>query len=125
VEHNRLRDNHPHVFTPRIEFRYESGFINGDPTIGKRLNVDCFRFTLITPRTQVATAALSGTNLVISGFDGVPYGSYTVLTSTNVGLPTTNWFPLVTNNFDGTGNFVFPNAIALDESERFFRIRVP
>src|SRR5207253_2980993 len=90
--------NNPHVSSPRIEFRYQSGFINGNPTINKRLDVDCFRFTMEAPRPQVSAASLSGTNLVISGFDGLPGGSYTVMTSTNVALPITNWSPLVTKN---------------------------
>ena len=117
--------NNPHGTTPRIEFRYESGFINGNPTINKRLDVDCFRFTMKVPRPQVSAASLSGTNLVISGFDGVPNGSYTVMTSTNVALPITNWSPLVTNNFDAAGGFSFTNAIAPGEPQRFFRIRTP
>src|SRR5262249_46857151 len=111
--------NNPHISMPRIEFRYESGFINGDAAINKRLNVDAFRFTFKAARPQFSSLALSGTNLVISGFDGVPNASYNVLTSTNVALPITNWDLLLSAQFDSIGNFGFTNAISPDFPQRF------
>jgi fibronectin-binding autotransporter adhesin len=52
--------------------------------------------------TQVS---LSGTTLTIAGTNGVAGGSYVLLGSTNVALPLSQWIPLLTNTFDGSGNF--------------------
>ncbi|HEX5219684.1 MAG TPA: hypothetical protein VFZ59_08965 [Verrucomicrobiae bacterium] len=118
--------NNPHDDNPLIEFRYESGFINGSVEAGKRLNLDCFRFSMVVPRPQISKVVVSGeVNLVMSGFGGVSNSTYAVLTSTNIVLPITNWIPIATNQFDRFGNFIFTNAIAPGELQRYFRIRIP
>jgi hypothetical protein len=40
-----------------------------------------------------------------SGSNGAPFITYRILNSTNVANPITNWFPVWTNTFDGSGNF--------------------
>jgi hypothetical protein len=68
---------------------------------------------------------LSGTNLIVSGSNGVAAGNYYVLTSTNLGLPLTNWTRIATNAFDGTGSFKFTNNINPLAPSRFFLLRLP
>jgi fibronectin-binding autotransporter adhesin len=68
---------------------------------------------------------VSGTNLVFSGSNGMAAGNYYVLTSTNIGLPLTNWTPIATNAFDGSGNFKFTNNISPLVPSRFFLLRLP
>jgi autotransporter-associated beta strand protein len=63
-----------------------------------------------TPRPHFAGIVASGTNLVMSGTNGVPYWTYYVLTSTNVSLPVSNWTVVATNAFGGSGNFSFTNS---------------
>jgi hypothetical protein len=80
------------------------------------------RSTLNIPRiTQIA---ITGGSVVFRGTNGVPNQSYTVLTTTNVALPGTNWAALATNSFDVTGNFAFTNPISSDFANRFYRLRV-
>jgi hypothetical protein len=57
--------------------------------------------------TKITTVTLQkGTStLVFSGTNGTAGGTYYVLTSTNVALPLNDWTPIVTNTFDGSGNF--------------------
>jgi alpha-galactosidase len=62
-----------------------------------------------TPPPKIAAMKMSGNNFVLSGSNGVSGWPYYVLTSTNVSLPVTNWTILLSNTFDGGGNFNFTN----------------
>ncbi len=50
---------------------------------------------------------------------------YYVLTSTTVALPLINWTPVLTNQFDSSGNFIFTNGINQAEPQRFYLLEVP
>jgi autotransporter-associated beta strand protein len=67
----------------------------------------------------------SGNNLVMSGSNGTASASYYVLTSTNVAQPMASWTPLVTNQFDGSGNFAFTNAVSTGTPQMFYRLQIP
>jgi fibronectin-binding autotransporter adhesin len=69
--------------------------------------------------------ALVGTNLIMSGSNGVPSGTYYVLTTTNVASPLASWTPTATNTFDSNGSFVFTNAVSPSTPKRFFRLSLP
>ena len=71
------------------------------------------------------SAMLAGNNLVMSGTNGAPGGTYYVLASTNLLLPTTNWPRISTNNFNGSGAFSFTNTITPEIPEKFFRVQLP
>ncbi len=113
--------NNPGVASPRVAFRYLSGFINDT----KRLTVDAFRFSMVASRVHFTNVFVAGTSLVTAGADGVPNEPYTVLSSTNIALPLTNWTPILTNQFDSAGNFSFTNGISPAVPQRFYRLRLP
>jgi len=69
--------------------------------------------------------ALVGTNLVMSGSNGVPSQTYRVLASTNIALPVANWTPIATNSFDANGNFVFTNSVKASIPKQFYRLSLP
>lgn len=70
--------------------------------------------TLIAkPAVTLAGAALPGRQFVLSGTGGITNGTFTVLASTNFLLPLANWTPVLTNTFDGNGNFRYTNSIGL------------
>jgi hypothetical protein len=62
---------------------------------------------------------------VFAGTGGSPFGTYHVLSATNLALPLANWTPLQTNQFDWLGNFTFTNAIAPGVPQRFYTLRLP
>jgi autotransporter-associated beta strand protein len=64
-------------------------------------------------------------NLIMTGTGGIPGGSYTWLTSTNVAAPTAEWTTNTAGTFDLSG--AFSNALPVNPSEsaRFFRLRTP
>ena len=76
-----------------------------------------------TSEPQINNIQLLGGNVVLTGADGAPGASYSVLTSTNLTLPTDGWTVLPGNNFDTNGNFTFTNGT--NGSPLFYRIRVP
>jgi hypothetical protein len=79
--------------------------------------------TLALPK--LTTLAYSGTNVVVNGIQGVPHGSYYVLTATDVTQPVVNWESVATNLFDASGNFTFTNTVDPLDVLRFYRIQLP
>jgi len=63
--------------------------------------------SVVTGKTppHITSFSLSGPTLMMSGTNGTPNGAYVLLGSTNVALPLMQWTPLLTNSFDGSGNF--------------------
>lgn len=67
----------------------------------------------------------SGSNLVLSGTNGPANSAYYVLSATNVALPVASWSRIATNNFNGSGNFAFTNAIVPGIPQQFYRLQLP
>ena len=74
---------------------------------------------------QLATAAVSGTDLILNGNGGAAGYGVSVLSTTNLSIPQTNW-PVVGSGFcDRLGAFNFTNAISPDAPVKFYLIRIP
>ena len=71
-------------------------------------NTGVVGLTLTTvPVTQPAhftSISVSGTTLTISATNGADGGQYVLLGTTNLTKPLSQWTPILTNNFDGSGN---------------------
>jgi autotransporter-associated beta strand protein len=76
-------------------------------------------------RPSIASIALSGTNVVLSGVHGTTNGTYYVLTSTDLTQPLSSWTFLATNTFDANGNFSFSSAVDPVDEQRFYLIQLP
>ena len=63
--------------------------------------------------------------LIMSGSGGTTNGAYHVLVSTNMALPLSQWTPVATNMFDGTGHFIFTNAINPNSPQAFYLLQIP
>ncbi len=61
---------------------------------------------------------------MFSGTNGPSSGSYVLLTSTDIAAPLHTWTPVVTNNFDASGNFSATNAINGGTPQRFYSLKV-
>ena len=77
------------------------------------------------PPLAFSSVLNSGGSLVVSGAGGQANAPYWVLTTTNVTQPLTNWTHLVTNQFDGFGNFAFTASINPATPQRFYRLALP
>jgi catechol 2,3-dioxygenase-like lactoylglutathione lyase family enzyme len=75
---------------------------------------------------SIQSFTLSGTTLTISGTNGTPVGEYVVLASTNLVLPSAQWTPVLTNTFDGSGNFNvsfgLTNPLSPNAAQQFFAL---
>ncbi len=77
------------------------------------------------PLPVIVTVTLSGTNMTISGTNGLADALYTVWTTTNLSLPLSNWVSIDTNIFGVEGDFESDLGITPGEPQRYFRIRIP
>jgi hypothetical protein len=73
----------------------------------------------------IGSTKVSGGNLIFSGTGGTAFGTYYVLTSTNLATPLANWTPLSTNSFDNSGNFNVTNAINPGTPRLFYLLKTP
>jgi hypothetical protein len=76
----------------------------------------------------ISSAVTSGTNFILGGGAGAgnANGTYSVLTSTNITLPATNWTVLATGQpLDANGNFNYTVSNAPGTPQQFYLIKVP
>jgi autotransporter-associated beta strand protein len=69
--------------------------------------------------------ALSGSNFIFSGTGGTANSPFYLLGSTNLNLPFSNWSRLLTNQFDGSGNFNLTNPLDPAAFQNFYLLQVP
>jgi uncharacterized repeat protein (TIGR03803 family) len=70
----------------------------------------------------IAGISLSGANLVLDGIYGQSGGTYSVLMSTDVTLPSSRWMPVATNVLSASGNFTITvtNTVNRNVRQRFY-----
>ncbi len=56
------------------------------------------------PTPTITGISISGTTLNISATNGAVNGQFVLLGTTNLAAPLTNWIPVVTGSFNGSGN---------------------
>jgi hypothetical protein len=82
--------------------------------------------SVTVPRPVITGSTLvGGTNLVFHGTNGTAGGPYSVLSSTNVATPLTNWTVVTSGSFDGSGNFTVTNVISNGVPRKFFILQQP
>ena len=70
---------------------------------------------------RITAISVSGTTLNISATNGVDGGRYVLLGTTNVAKPLSQWTPLLTNNFNGSGDLnLSTNIINPAVPQQFF-----
>jgi autotransporter-associated beta strand protein len=69
--------------------------------------------------------SLDGGNFVFTGAGGAANATYYLLGATNLGAPLSNWTRLLTNQFDGSGNFNFTNAPDTNAPQSFYLLQLP
>ncbi len=79
------------------------------------------------PPSPPSFGSISATanGLVMSGTGGTTNGTFYVLVSTNIALPLNQWTPVATNLFDGSGHFIFTNAVVPNRPLAFYLLQIP
>ncbi len=96
-----------------VAFRYE--LVNGNQGIA----------VWRTPLPVIGSAELVGIQFIVSGSGGPTNATYSLVTSTNLASPLSEWAPLQTNFFNSTGEFSCTNEIMPGIHQQFFRLFVP
>jgi hypothetical protein len=78
-----------------------------------------------SPHFGAISISGGGNGLSLSGTGGVANANYYLLASTNLATPLTNWTPVLTNQFDNSGNFNFTNAMNTNAPQNFFLLQLP
>jgi uncharacterized repeat protein (TIGR03803 family) len=88
------------------------GYLYGVTQIGGSSgNGAVFALALPTlPQPGILSVTLSGTSLVLNGFNGAAGGTYYVLMSTNLALPLSQWTRVATNVLSASGDFTITVA---------------
>jgi hypothetical protein len=121
-------------------FTYSSSF-SGTPTLGSTpTGYPGYTFSITNPPGLVqllvqapappsppsfGSIRVTASGLVMSGSGGTTNGTFYVLVSTNLALPLNQWTPVATNLFDGSGHFIFTNAIAPNNPQAFYLLQLP
>ena len=74
---------------------------------------------------SINSVQINSLNLILSGTNGTAGGSYSVLSSTNVAKPLTNWTVITIGTFGPLGDFSVTNAVNPAEPQRFYLISQP
>jgi len=77
-----------------------------------------------TTSPRIAGVAMNGTNLILGGTNGVPGGTYYLLTSTNIALPLASWARAATNVFEANGSFSLTNTATVSAPQQFFLLQL-
>jgi autotransporter-associated beta strand protein len=77
----------------------------------------------VTPR--FGQISFQGTNLLMSCTGGAAGYCYSVLSTTNLAMPLTNWSLISTGFFDSNGDFTFSTNINPQLSEQFYQLELP
>jgi hypothetical protein len=79
---------------------------------------------VILPPPSMGALSLSGTNFSFGSSNGLPGAPFSILASTNMSLPLTDWSLVQTGAFDVNGSFQFTNGIDPAALQRFYLLQV-
>ena len=81
--------------------------------------------TVVPAPPRFGNLSLTSSNVTLNGSGGMATSNFFVLTSTNLALPLSNWTRLLTNQFDGDGNFSVTNTLDANAPQNFYRLQLP
>jgi rhamnogalacturonan endolyase len=79
--------------------------------------------TTLLPR--IDHVGVQANTATLSGRFGVPNATYSILTSTNITLPPTQWLPVAVDQFDASGHFIAVCPFNPGNTATFFRLQLP
>jgi autotransporter-associated beta strand protein len=71
---------------------------------------------------SVGNVKFSNGNIIVSGTGGTGNWTYYVLATTNLASP--QWTPVLTNQFDSSGNFTFTNVVNPFSPQSFYKLQL-
>jgi len=89
------------------------------------LNASGTLSVVVASKPVFGNLSVTANGLNFSGTGGVAGATYYLLGSTNVTIPAGNWTRLLTNQFDGNGNFNFTNSVKTNTPQSFYQLLAP
>jgi hypothetical protein len=114
----------PH--TPLVQDAFATAGATPNPNI-ELIALDVAGYDLVPPpQPGIVSITLSGTNLVLSGTNGLATGIYHLLGSTNLALPVNQWSSLATNVLTANGKFriTATNAVKPHTASQFYVLQL-
>jgi hypothetical protein len=114
----------PH--TPRVQDAFATAGATPNPNV-ELIGLDVIGFDLVpAPQPIILSSALSGTNLVLNGTNGLSTGVYHVLASTNLTQPLNQWSSVATNSLTANGSFTITatNAVKRNSTSQFYVLQL-
>lgn len=72
---------------------------------------------------RIVTILPTAPNLILNGTNGLPNGTFYVLSSTNIALARSQWTRLMTNQCDASGSFSCAIPMASDPASHFYLLQ--
>jgi autotransporter-associated beta strand protein len=79
---------------------------------------------IVTTHPVIGSVSLAQGGLVLQGGEGAAGANFYLLGTTNLAAPLTNWTRLLTNQFDGSGNFNFTNPMPANAAPGFYLLQL-
>jgi len=80
----------------------------------------------VVPRPTITRIAVSGPTLTIVATNGPVNGAFVLLQSADITLPLSQWTPVLTNSFDGSGNLTLStNVVSPSNPREFYILQTP
>jgi autotransporter-associated beta strand protein len=76
-------------------------------------------------KPQFGQVSLAGTNLVFGGAGGAAGYNFSILSSTNLAAPVTNWAVSSSGMCDSYGNFIVTNGLSPNNQQQYYVVRIP
>jgi hypothetical protein len=114
------------TFTPRVQDAFGTPGATPNPNV-ELIGLDVIGYDLVpAPRPIILNTALSGTNLVLNGTNGLATGVYHLLASTNLAMPLNKWSSVSTNALSANGSFSITatNAVKRNSASQFYVLQL-
>ncbi|HEY3862974.1 MAG TPA: immunoglobulin domain-containing protein [Verrucomicrobiae bacterium] len=116
----------------QLNSAYPSNFPASWPVqLGSSTGAGSGSLTVLTGPAAAAQAAsfggirFSGTTLTVSGSNGAPFGTFHLLTTTNLAIPVKSWTVLTNGSYDASGNFSLTIPETPGDSHQFYSVESP
>jgi hypothetical protein len=112
--------------TPRVQDAFATPGATPNPNV-ELVALDVMGYQLLPPpQPGIVSINLSGTNLVLTGTNGLSTGIYHLLASTNLALPFSQWSSVATNTLTANGDFtmIATNAVKPQSARQFYVLQL-
>lgn len=104
------------------------GGVAGGQPVSLQINSGALTLVVgsVASSATITGISVNGTTLTITAANGADGGQFVLLESTNLLLPINQWTPVLTNNFNGSGNLnLSTNIINSNNPQEFYLLQMP